>query len=94
MLRGSRNDPALLDLVYTLEMDKLSFERRNRVPEIENEVLAITLDYVGVAKGVLGEEGVFPEVKALKLEEGFASSRYLLQNRNFNGLVGLLMAIQ
>ncbi len=33
-------------------------------------------------------------MKPLGLQEGLASSRYLLENRNFNGLVGLLMAIQ
>jgi len=42
-----------MELVYTLEMDKLPFEKRSRIPEIELRVMDIACNYIAVTKGLL-----------------------------------------
>ena len=82
----------MLPLSYTIEMDKLPFEKRKRIPEIEQLILEIVYNYIAVA--ILAEKKLFSSVAPLPEQSAFASTQELLKNQNFNGLVGILMLIQ
>jgi hypothetical protein len=84
----------VLPLSYTIEMDKLPFEKRKRIPEIEQLILEIVYNYIAVAKSILAEKKLFSSVAPLPEQSAFASTQELLKNQNFNGLVGILMLIQ
>ncbi len=53
LLEQCKKDCRLMELVYTLEMDKLPFEKRSRIPEIELRVMDIACNYIAVTKGLL-----------------------------------------
>jgi len=56
--------------------------------------LDVVFNYIAVVKHILEEYKVFDDIAPIPLEKGYASSRYLLENKTLNGLIGLLMAIQ
>ena len=83
-----------MSFVETLELNLLPFQKRTRVPEIENITIDIVNNYIGAAKYILKEETLFPEVKMIEESQIYASSEYMLYHESVNGLVDLLMRIQ
>lgn len=53
LLERCKHDRRLMPLAYTLEMDKLPFEKRARAPQIELLIMDITYNYIAVAKALL-----------------------------------------
>lgn len=94
VLTDARTDERLMPFVESLELNLLPFEKRKLAPRIEEMSLDIVENYIGAAKGILGEGALFPEVEARRGSEVYATSKYLLQHQSANGLVDLLMRIQ
>lgn len=97
LLESSRHDGKLVALVFSVEIDKLPFDKRSRIPEIEQLIIDMAYNYIGVVKGLfkgLKEERVFSNIKPIPTSECYASSLELLQNENVNALIGLLMCMQ
>lgn len=53
VLQKCKTDKNLMQLSYTLEMDKLPFDKRKKTPLIEKLIMDITYNYIAVAKALL-----------------------------------------
>jgi len=53
MLSNCRKDPTVCEHTFAIEIDKLPFEKRSKVPQIEELIVDITHNYIAVSKHLL-----------------------------------------
>jgi hypothetical protein len=93
LLQGCKTNERLFE-AFAIEMDRLPFEKRVKVPLIEQTLIDIATNYIGVTKALLSEDKIFPNVKPIPYEQCYACNRELLRRQNVNSLVGLMICLQ